>query len=532
MKLSNLVQDIKTEVKGKDFLSDQDKNLLEEVILPKGADVSSAELEMLSDYSIKWEDRQESPHITIMFEKEKTPQQIKSVMDYFFTEAQKLEIPKEIAICRYSFYWNPEDFLSETSLKGLFFDEIKLEARNSEIISSAPRNARINWRSHRLNVKSKGNWMSLTASGSYRTHLKEIIDELNPQLAKINFTQESAERLLRKLRDNPLNKPFVSRLESILQPKEQENVTFSLTGNVRINKEETIELTVMTKNLDVYSEFVGMPLLNPSPKQQTRVTELTKTYNPLELISNRKLKDLQMLAGKIPTLDVGIMRGQPTITISQAGELLQKDLENLDSRYHRYRGYINDENPRKYFLRRLASEHFGKNILTRIDNMDVSTFIDYLKSKQGYEELTDLEEGWGQDCETYGDYEDSLKHRHLLEAFKQSVSRDPRDSLEIYIQHYRNSPMNFGISTGNKKIDASKLRRIKIPSQAQLLKFGIEEYSKHKTAWGNDISIRKCLPYLDELNIFSRTSTECPRFLSLQSQLLDRMGVKFRPSSN
>lgn len=117
---------------------------------------------------------------------------------------------------------------------------------------------------------------------------------------------------------------------------------------------------------------------------------------------------------------------------------------------------------------------------------------------------------------------------HLLEFFKRSYQRDPKESVEKFREAYTNQEPTLEISATARHLDASKLRRLKLPSKSRLISFGITEHMNRATPYSNDLTISRTLPSSDDIHFWSRTSVDNPMLLVLQEYACRVMGVQFK----
>tara|TARA_Y100000310_G_scaffold344933_1_gene460601 strand:+ start:652 stop:2190 length:1539 start_codon:yes stop_codon:yes gene_type:complete len=512
MTLANLINDLKQAVQDGRVDRRNASELVEgRVILPSDFNAEGAE--------VVFDSRDEHPtlyQIGISASPKRSLDDVQSVLDGFFVRAKSLKFRKGVAKVRYDLSWTPEAFQDERKLTGLFFDEVEVE---SIAYTCDPTKVRIDAEeSHEIKATTEATKMNLKATGDYREQLVGLVERLNPQLTKLNLSEEDAGRLLRAVKNNPAGKYFAGGLERGLRPEERYEISVSLDGRAGLRSQKVIELTVPTKVLRLCEEGIGKSLIVVSPNQDSQVTEFIKYYGLGELWRGERLSDLQALARDIPQMDLGRVYNHPILTNPSAKKLLDTEIDIISKGYESAFGLgPNSHMWRGEIVKRLAIEHFGAEIIEGFDKCTVDQYVTTIRSFS-YEPSKSFE-----DEPNY-----IAKERHLLECFRQSYEKDPKESVQKFRESYQNSEPEMRIFASRIKKDASGLRRLRLPSQARLYSFGIDEYMNRGSPYWNELAIVRIFLSDDDINLRCRIRVDSPILLPLQEYACKEMGINFR----
>lgn len=537
MTLTNLIQELKEATESKKIPRQEVGKLIDgRIEVPEDFNISHGSIEFTD---MNFGSRGDAPlyHLLVSGFPKRTLDNVQPVLDEIFSRARNLRLDKGTADIKYAVLWTPERFQQERKLTGLFFDEVEIESR---AYTCDPTKVRIGMQghSHEIEATTQRNKMILKATGKYREQLEGLVERYNPQVAKLNLSKDDAERLLKKVKNNPVSKYVAGRLEKALQPEERSVMSLSLGGGMSFGTQEVIGINILTKFLQQYTDDIGKPLVEVPPKQESQVTEFMKWYNIIELLKGQRLNDLQTLAREIPQMDLGIIYGHPMLTNESARELLDKEIEYVEKIYKDPMfqvftlGMISPGGPfRRGLLNRLVEDYFGKEEfekLTSVLDEEGDNFINLLRQR-GYMPVN-FEDS--QDDKTYSfsnwkneRFKEARKERHLLEFFKQSYVKDPKESIQRFREYYQNTAPKMRIFARSRSKDASKLRKLKLPDESRLYEFGITEYIRGK--YSNNLSITRTLPSSDDIHFFSRTSIDSPILLPLQEYACKEVGIKF-----
>lgn len=380
MELSTLVQDLKSHTNGSKLSRQEAEELVDgRVICPDDFERGEIEFE-----DMNFGNKSPTPlyHLSISSFPKRTIDEIQPILDEMLRKSKELQLDKGVADVKYNVFWTPEDFQEETKLPAFFSSEIKVRGRAYSI---DPTKVRIGFQgqSHEVEVSMEANKLTLTAKGHYQRELENLIEALNPQVAKLRLSKEDAQRLLRSVKGSPAGKYLAPSLEKALQPKEMMTLSVGL-GGIGFGNQEIIEIVLRTKHLDNVRGAIGKPLLNGSGKEETGVTGLIRLYHAVDLLRGKRLSDLQYLAGAIPKMDLGIVYGTPVITLGQAKELLEAEINLMTKGYESVSGLgLNSHMWRGGVVKRLAREHFGGEVVDQFEELTVNDYVDFLKAK-GY----------------------------------------------------------------------------------------------------------------------------------------------------
>ncbi len=515
MELSALVNDLKLQSGSSDLSREQEEKLLDgRIILPNDARGSEVKFQRHN-----YGDRGSDPLYQLLGSMllGRSIDQVEPIVNELFNRAKELQLPHGVANAQYDLFWSAQDFQEEKKLPDFVTSEITIRGGTYAV---DPTKVRIGFPGQRHDIKAEmaTNKLSLSAQGSYRGELEHFARELNPQFANLRLSKDDAQRLLKSVESNSRAKRFVPSLREALKPQEYVSISFGLGGH-SVGSRDIIKITVATKELDLLRQAIGKPLLNGPQKEETRVEELIKTYGPIDLLRGRRLHDLQYLARSIPQIDLGIVYGSPVVTLDQARELLEKEIEIMTKGYGSTFGLgLNSHLWMGGVVKSLATEHFDKAIVDRFDELRISDYVDLLKS-QGYIPEKDVNQN-----EPQTGREIIAKEMHLFDFFKQSYSKDPRASVEKYRARYTNHKPDLEIYASGD-IDSLELRAIILPPRSRLTSFGIKQPlgSLHNNA----LKISRLLPSSEEVHFFSTTSVGNPIFLGLQEYAYREMGVRF-----
>ncbi|MBN2367721.1 hypothetical protein JXC34_01785 [Candidatus Woesearchaeota archaeon] len=509
MTLAKLINDLKDAVKkgGMDIRTAY--NFADGRVIPP-EDIEDFKVKVDVEYSRK--DKASPPYfMNISGNFGRSLHDVQPVLDDFLAESKSFSVGRKVAEVKFGVFWTPDAFLNETKLTGL--DEVEI-ASIAYTCDQTKTRIGIPGQSHEIETTTKGTRMSIKASGNYRRQLGEIIDKYNPQYAKITLSQEDAERLLRNLRNNFEGKVNIGLLEEALQPEERQVMSFSISGGIGSYTQEVIEFIIPTKHLNSFEMTLGLPLLHAPSEQESQVAELIKIYGIGGLLRKERLSDLQALARDIRQMDLGILYGHPVLPMSSAKELLESEIDIISKGYDNliYLG-LNSRLFRGGIVKRLAREHFGDEIVDGFDELTVYQYVTKLKT-YGYKP----EYGFEREPAYVA------KERHLLECFRQSYFINPKESVQRFRDWYQNTEPELSVYAKADSIDASYLRKLKIPSQSNLFSFSIS--NKWNSQYRNSIAVTRILPSSDEVFLWSRTSIDSPILLPLQEQVIRELGIQ------
>lgn len=517
MTLQNLISDLKESVAEGSVERRDSQSLVDgRVVLPENFNTDRAEVEF-KDFN--WGDKSPTSlyHLGISAFPTLTLDEVQPVLDEMLRMSRDLQLGKGVADAKYEVFWTPEAFQQETGLPTFFSSEITVRG---SAYSVDPTKVRIGFQgdSHNVEASMAANRLTLTAEGNYRKELGNLIEALNPQVAKLKLSKDDAQRLLRNVNGSPLGKYFAQSLEKALQPEKKSTLSIGLGGGMSFGTQEVIEIALRTKHLENVREAIGKPLMNGSGKDETGVTALIKVYNAIDLMRGRRLSDLQYLAGAVPKMDLGMIYNHPVITLGQAQELLDSEIDIISKGYESIFGLgMNSHMWRGGVVKRLARDHFGDSVVSPFDDSNVGDYVAFLKS-QGYEPTDTFE----------NEPEYIAKERHLLSFFKQSYDKDHGTSVEKFREFYQNGEPSLSIHARTRGLDASKTRKIKLPSESRLFSFGITEHMHRATPYSNDMSISRTLPDSKDVHFWCRASVDSPILLPMQEYACKEMGIQFR----
>lgn len=517
MTLQNLISDLKESVAEGSVERRAAQSLVDgRVELPES--FTNADRTEIEFKDFNWGDKSPTSlyHLGISAFPTLTLDEVQPVLDEMLQMSRGLQLEKGVADAKYEVFWTPEAFQEETRLPTFFSSEITVR---SSAYSVDPTKVRIGFQGDRHNVEASmaANQLTLKAEGNYRRELGNLIEALNPQFAKLKLSKDDAQRLLRKVNGSSSEKYFAQSLEKALQPEEQSTMSIGL-GGMSFGTQEVIEIALRTKHLEYVKEAIGKPLLNVSGKDETGVTELIKVYNAIDLMRGRRLSDLQYIAGAVPKMELGMVYNHPVITTSQAQELLDAEIDIISKGYESVFGLcMNSHMWRGGVVKRLARDHFGDSVIEQFDETGVDDYVSLLKS-QGYESIETFE----------NEPEYIAKERHLLSFFRQSYDKDHGQSVEKFREFYQNGEPNLSIHARTRGLDASKTKKIKLPSKSRLFSFGITEHMHKATPYSNDMSITRTLPDSKDVHFWCRASVDSPILLPMQEYACREMGILFK----
>ena len=225
--------------------------------------------------------RTDVPHLAVSFFAQKTEDDVQPTLDGLVSRAKSVRLHKGTARVKYKVLWTPESFQEERRLKGLFFDDVKVE---STAYNYDPTQNRLvtQCQNHRIEATTKGNRMTLNAEGEYRRQLKSIIERYGPQFANLSLSKDDAGRLLRAT-----SGADSESLKRVLIPEKREVLRISQDTGIIFGQQEVIEITVPTRDLPKYEEAIGKPLIDSN--KESRVTKLIKIYGLGAMLRGERL---------------------------------------------------------------------------------------------------------------------------------------------------------------------------------------------------------------------------------------------------
>ena len=484
-------------------------NLLNErIALPGNFINRSINLEIGDD------EEDSSDHIVVSAACERPLSDMQLILDKFLLKARELKFKKGVAAAGYDVFWETKAFMAENALSGLFDGKVALHSVAYTRDASKGR-LEENCQTHDITAVLSQGSMVFTARGSYNSHLSKLISIIAPQHAALSLSKQDLDRV-----SNKIAAGFGGKYDANLFAKQMRRVPKMHPINpygsfVELDFKDAFEAVVRTKDIPIYEEFVGKALLGVSEKQDSRITELHRTYGIMELIGGKRLSDLQALARDIPAMELGVFYNHPLLTNKDAQNLLESDMNKLSEALSDPRAYASNPNFRQA-LRTLAVEHFGADIAKEPCSMAIAEYVEFLKGF-GYEPSQS----------SYAGLECMANDKHLLECLKQSLAKDPRDSVKRYREIYQNTLPELHIFAANTQ-DASKSRKLKLPSQAKLYSFDVGGYKDNKSSCFNDLILRRMSPFDKFVQFGLRTRIDSPILLPLQDYVCEEMGIKFK----
>jgi len=538
MTLASLIDDLREETNGRNLSSEDSGKLIDgKIELPGSLEER--------DYSVEFKnlnfgsgENYPHYHLRVSGFVQSTLDELQPILDEVFLRAKGLRLKPGQVRAEYRVLWTPEAFQDERRLTGLFFDDAQVR---SSLYTCDPTKTRIGMPGQRHEIKAvtNANIMTITASGLYRNELRGMINRFHPQYIKLNLTKDDTERLLRDARKSNRGSKSLSRLEAVLQPQSRYTMSLSIGGGIGFGTQDVIEFAIPASLLQNYENAIGKSLVGTNGNGG--VTELIKIYSIRGIFTGERLKDLQTLARDIPQIDLGLLYNHPVLTLDAAKKMLDKEIEIITKGYENHFFFgMNSHMMRGGLVKRLAFQHFGDEVLAGFDSLSVNDYVNFLKTRGYVEpsaESVESEstrqiyararaEGKMEERAFASEPDYIAKERHLLEFFRQSYGRDPRESVQRFREFYQNTAPQMNIFAISKENDASRLRKLKLPSKSRLYSFGLSE--DVKATYYNDLSIDRTLPNSDSVHFFSRTSVDSPRFLHLQEYACAQMGINFR----
>lgn len=430
-------------------------------------------------------------------------EKILPLLTALLADSSKKQFRKETFEFKANVYWPADLFANEINLE----DITNVDIRGS-FYTHDPTKARIGFqgRSHKLEARLNGHELVISAEGDYNSLLESVIKEVKPQFATVRFSRTDAETLIgcvRGIRKRLLEKRF--------KPEKRTHVNIEMnTGVAGFGEQEIIEVTVPIKNLVEYSKILGKPLTGKS-NGETFIVNLTKRY----LLRRSILSDLKKVVYILSNLKTSTVFNRSLLTVSQAEELLNEEIDIISKSYENpFLFGMNTHLQRGPLVKRLAEEHFGKEILESFNEMEPNQYLTFLK-EQGFNYKGELDRGHEPDY--------ILKEKYLLSSFKQSYRSNSSRSMMNFRKWYSNAQPKIKI-TGSIKSDASRIPKLSLPSYATLTGFELGERTRKDE---NEISITR--EHDETIHFWVRVSLDSSgHLLDLQEKACETLGVKFR----
>ena len=516
MSLPTLVTDLRTLVSRADHSSEEIERLVRQsVTFP--ADFRRAEITLL-DLS-----RRDCPPRHQLFVSAHSPRaaaDLQPVLESLFYRSQQLKWTKGTSEVQADLLWTPEHFQSEVQFPRFFPAETRVQGWATSI---DPSEIALNTLGdyHSISAKLGRRTLSITANGRYHRELEGLIEPLQLQLATLRLSKVDAERLLRRMKNEPLGEYIAVVLEKSLQPQVSVNAAMSKDGlAITLQEEEFFELEVPASELATVRDLISKPLFNVSKGEITVVTKLKKEY-PLFFARGKQMADLQYLARVIPEMDLGLVYGRPVITRQQAKELVDTGIAIISRAYEQDFPLFAISQLQQ---RREALYHLVKDLYVAVP-------VDQLTWKGGVEDFVSLLQSQGYQPAVVKDDPDlpsTIKERHLLAFFRQCYQRNPEVAIETVRDFYVNTRPELGISSSVNGLDVAQLGKLDLPAHARLASLGIFINSARKPYYGDSIGLLRTPPSSDDFHFGSITSIENPEFLPLQESVLQELGFEFR----
>ena len=431
----------------------------------------------------------------------KTLSETAPLLDNLFEQTRSLKLAPRAFEVDLGMYWPTATFTQEQDLGDL--TEVNVF---SSFDARDPTKTRIGfpYKGHHLDVELKGRSMQISTKGDYSALLPRIISELKPQLATIRLSASDAQRWLNKTKGR-FRKWLLKRA---LKPKKRNYIALQIGGGVSFDEKEEIETTITASMLSACADAIGKPLINEVTGKQTFVVSLTKLF----LWKSQILPALQSVVRIIGELKTKTIFDYPLLTISQAKEMLDKEIDLVRQSYEQFLFFgQNTHMMRGPLVKRLAQEHFGDNIVVPFDEMDAPQYLAFLQSR-----------GFDYTYETNERNESPyiLKEMYLLRFFRQSFTKDPRNSIEQFRRFYINPAPMMWIRGSGIRTDAARIANVSLPTQALLWEFGIKGHSSIRDDLVNITRISNNL-----VNFQIGILLDSYKLLDLQDEVCKSMGV-------
>ena len=508
MSLVDLVKDLDKSRYSNEFSEKEIEKILDKrVIFPDLFGICKAELNK------KKHDKSEkdpSTYLSILAAVLKSDKDDNFIFKEVFQKAKEMKIGKGIADAKYKVSWTSEGFREENKLSKLRDSKLELKAT---AYACEPGKTRIEsaGKKHSIEAKFEEQHMVIQASGIYRNYLTQIYEKYKPQFATIAFTNDDKSRLLRNIKKESFGKIPADNLEKALTP-----ITLEIKEHTyykTLIHERTVNmLNVPFKDIKVYEEILGKPLLLPYPKQLSQVTQLIKSYGRFETFLGKDIYEVKELAEDISGIEPGFPYTAPVLSDSGARDLIKKEFDLLYKTLETGKTNFTIENE----IENLALEHFPEDtvediISTILDDFD--SYIDILK-KHGYKKEKNFENKIEPEI---------AKYAHLLEFLKNSYEDNPDKLIQNYRNFYKNTPPSINIEA-EEKTDLSNIEKLNYLKNPRLNLFSIKPKIKGETY--NDLSIKR--DKNEEVGLYSTINTSYPAILPIQEYILKSVGFTFK----
>src|SRR3989338_752555 len=225
MSLSTLIADLRTTLSRADHSPEEIETLVRRsVAFP--ADFQRAQIDFL-DFS-----GQCSPprhQLLVSAHSRRAAADLQPILDGLFYRLQQLKWTKGTSEVQGDLLWTPEGFQDEKKFPGFFPAETRV---HGEAASIDPSKVSLNTTGdyHSISANLVRRTLSITANGRYHRELEHLVEPLHFQHATLRLSKVDAERLLRRVKDDPLGEYMAVVLQKSLQPQVSVNATMSEDG--------------------------------------------------------------------------------------------------------------------------------------------------------------------------------------------------------------------------------------------------------------------------------------------------------------
>lgn len=440
-----------------------------------------------------------TPHLHLSaFPNNESLPEIPILLAWLLQEIRKTDFQPKTFHLNAAVRWSPESFAYECSLGRLSGFRIQSRFYTHDVITNR---FQFSSKKHAVEAALEKDALEIAVSGDYRTLVPRIIQELRPQRATIKVSESDAERWI-------ANTGFLRKwwLRCDLEP--QKNHGFRITagdGVQRTTKEER-KVTIATSSLPACAQAIGKPLIGDMTDKETYVIGLRKTF----LWESDILTTLKKLVKIINELKTEAVFNQPLLSRLQAQEMLRQEIDALAKSYEEplLLG-MNTHMIRSPFVKRLAKEYFGNDILVPLETMDTSEYLLFLQ-KMGFHYNPEERRHHPPYIE---------KEIYLLRFLRESYAKDPRTLIDEMQRSYVNLLPKMSI-TGGIEIDAARICRTPLPNRATISGISLEERFPERS---NLLSLTR----LDEsaMQLGIEVSLGSPKLLHIQEGLCERVGI-------
>lgn len=346
----------------------------------------------------------------------------------------------------------------------------------------------------------------VTAQGDYAP----ILQKKAEGSVTISLSPADTERLLKA--SGGMSRKL---LEAALKPQKKRVCRFnSESGMMEEGWIEEITLLISASRLPYYEGVLGrkLPVNSQVGNKRSSIARITRIF----WRTSTALSAMKELIGQLDCLETTTVFDRPIITLAGAKAFLDQLMAAIEETCVSGRMFYGVANRQlRLFALKQAEEQFGKDVVTKREDMEERQYVEFLE-ELGFIKGVQAEEG---------SLDFNFKEKNLFLFLLQSYRANPEKLVARYRELYVNKPPKTLI-WGEAVLDASKLKRLQLPSQAKVSGLSLRRISG--TGESEELIVQNELPFKeDDFSFWARIpiEPEGAPLLELQNYACEALGI-------